>query len=82
MHSISAVSKSGDSVVAVVPPQTTQLAGLSLDDAYVYYWQGATIVRARKDGTSSPPETLATASAQGVALGVDGTSISRRTPVF
>jgi hypothetical protein len=71
-HAISAVPIAGGSVVPVAAPQSTAVVDLALDDAYVYYWQGASILRARKDGTSSTtPELVVTAAAQGTGLGVD-----------
>jgi hypothetical protein len=75
LNSISGVPKAGGSTFTVVPPQSTALTSIVLDDMYLYYWQGATIMRAPKDGTGCCPQIVATISMQGLALGVDSTSV-------
>ena len=74
LNSISGAPKTGGSTFTVVPPQSTALTSIVLDDKYLYYWQGATIMRAPNDGTGSP-QVVATISMQGLALGVDSTSV-------
>jgi len=81
LNSISGVPKNGGSTFAVARPQSIAIASLPFDDTYIYYWQGATLMRARKDGTASP-QVVTTTSAQGVALGVDSTSLYFMVPPF
>jgi hypothetical protein len=81
LNSISGVPKNGGSTFVIAPPQATALSSLRFDDTYIYYWQGAVIMRVRKDGTASP-QIVTTTSAQGIALGVDSTSLYFLAPPF
>jgi hypothetical protein len=74
LGSIGGVSKNGGPTFAVVPPQSTTPTSLVLDDTYLYYWQGSTIMRAPKDGAAAP-QVIAMIGTQGLALGVDSTSV-------
>jgi hypothetical protein len=74
LNSISGIPKNGGPTFVIVPPQSTALTSLVFDDMYLYYWRGPTIMRALKDGIGSP-QVVATIAMQGLALGVDSTSV-------
>jgi hypothetical protein len=74
LNSINGVPKNGGSTFVIVSPQSTALTSLAFDDVYLYYWQGSTIMRALKEGNGAP-QVVAMIGMQGLALGVDSTSV-------